>query len=512
MSEEQDYAERDRFRSLPEAVLAIRRQYGAEAVAFEDIAGDRLTLGRFTLAGALLGRALSRRFRAGERVGVLLPSAPGSIAVLLGFWRAGRVPALINPTVGSGPMLSALHTAGCRAVVSSRSFIEKGKLEAVVEAIEGAGLTMLWTEDLRESFGILDKALAFVTSRFTPRGIGRETEAAVLFTSGTEGAPKGVVLTHGNLLANVAQLQARANVGPHDRAVSPLPLFHSFGLTAGIVFPLLCGIRTGLHPSPLHYRIIPELSARMQATLLFGTDTFLTAWARRAGVEHFGTLRAVIAGAEPIKAATRATWAGFGAIIYEGYGATETGPVMALNVPEDHRHGTVGRLLPGIEHRLEAVPGVDGHRLSVRGGNVMAGYLLADAPGCLVPPPDGWYDTGDVVRFAESGHMVIVGRAKRFAKVGGEMVSLAAIEALAAEVWPGQPLGAIALPDPRKGERVVLAITNATATLDALRLHARAKGVAEIQLPAEMRLLDEIPVMASGKTDLPALQRLLSGV
>ena len=512
MSEEQEYAALDRFASLPEAVLAVRSQYGADAVAFEDIEGNSLTLGQFTLAGALLERALRRRFAKGERVGVLLPSAPGSIAVLLGFWRSGRVPALINPTVGAGPMLSALATAGCRTVVSNRAFIEKGKLEPVIAAIEGAGLTMLWTEDLRAGFGLIDKALAFLRCRLAPRGVGRDTEAAVLFTSGTEGTPKGVVLTHGNLLANVAQLQARANVGPHDRAVSPLPLFHSFGLTAGIVFPLLCGIRTGLHPSPLHYRIIPELAGRMQATLLFGTDTFLTAWARRAGVEHFGTLRAVIAGAEPIKPATRATWAGFGATIYEGYGATETGPVMALNVPEDHRPGTVGRLLPGIEHRLEAVPGVEGHRLSVRGGNVMAGYLLAEAPGRLVPPPDGWYDTGDVVRFAESGHMIIVGRAKRFAKVGGEMVSLAAIEALAAEVWPGEALGAVALPDPRKGERVVLAIANPAATLDALRLHARDKGVAEIQLPSELRVLDEIPVMASGKTDLPALQRQLSDV
>lgn len=507
--EDRRYVELDRFGSLPTAILATRRRFGADAVAFEDVEGATLTLGQLTLAGAALERAFRARFAPGERVGVMLPAVPGSIAVLLGFWRAGRVPALLNPTVGAGPTLSALRTAQARSVLSSRAFVEKGNLGEIVAAIEGAGHAMLWTEDVRADLGAWDKLRAMIAMRSVPRDVGRQTEAAVLFTSGTEGTPKGVALTHGNFLANVAQLQARAQVSPADRAVSPLPLFHSFGLTAGIVFPLLSGIRTGLHPSPLHYRVIPELAKRMQATLLFGTDTFLAAWARRGTAEHFGTLRAVVAGAEPVKASTRATYGAFGAPIFEGYGTTETGPVLALNVPEDQEPGTVGRLLPGIEHRLEPVAGVDGQRLIVRGPNVMAGYLRSDAPGVVQPPEDGWYDTGDIVRMAEGGHVIIVGRAKRFAKVGGEMVSLAAIEALAAEVWPGEALGAAALPDPRKGQRVVLAIAHPGATLEPLRALARAQGIAEIQLPSELRILDEIPVMASGKTDFPRLQTLL---
>lgn len=507
---EQDrFARLDRFTSLPEAILAARRSYGADAVAFEDMEGTELTLGQLALAGAALERAFRARFAPGERVGVLLPSTPGSIAVLLGFWRGGRVPALLNPTVGTGPVVSALVTAEARRVLSSRAFVEKGRLEALIAAMEAAGHAMVWTEDIRAGMGAYDRLRALIAARFTPRGLTRDTEAAVLFTSGTEGAPKGVVLTHGNFLANAAQLQARARVSPADRAVSPLPLFPSFGLTAGIVFPLLSGIRTGLHPSPLHYRVIPELAARMRATLLFGTDTFLNAWARRGTAEHYGQIRAIVAGAEPIKAATREIWGRFGAPIFEGYGATETGPVLALNVPEDQVPGTVGRLLPGIEHRLEPVPGVDGARLLVRGPNVMAGYLLAADPGQVAPPPDGWYDTGDIVRIGPDGHVTIVGRAKRFAKVGGEMVSLAAVEALAAEVWPGEPLGAAALPDPRKGQRVVLAIAHPGAELNTLRAHAQDRGIAEIQLPAELRVLPEIPVMASGKTDFPRLQALL---
>ena len=510
-SETDRYRALDRYGSLPAAILATRRRLGSSRVAFEDIEGNTLTYGQLALAGAVLERALRARFAPGERVGLLLPAAPAAAAVLLGFWRAGRVPAMLNPTAGAGPVLSALATAGASTVLASRAFVEKGGLGDLVAAVQAAGYAILWTEDLRNGIGRLDKLVALATSRFTPSDVGRDSEAVVLFTSGTEGAPKGVVLTHGNILANVAQLQARAPIGPDDRAVSALPLFHSFGLTAGIALMLVTGIRTGLHPSPLHYRVIPELVKRVGATILIGTDTFMAGWGRRATAEHFATLRAVVAGAEPVKPATRADWRDrFGATILEGYGATETGPVMALNDLDDQRFGTVGRLLPGIEHRLEPVAGVDGHRLFVRGPNVMAGYLHAGAGGRVEPPPDGWYDTGDIVRIGAEGHVSIVGRAKRFAKVGGEMVSLAAVEALAAEVWPGEPLAAVALPDPRKGQRVVLAIANPAAGLDALRARARAAGIAEIQLPSEVRVLAEIPVMASGKPDFPRVQAIVA--
>lgn len=506
------FAALNRFASLPEAILAAGRTLGWERIALEDIEGNTMSYGELALAGAVLERGLRARLGPGERVGVLLPTAPGAAAVLLAFWRAGRVPALLNPTVGTGPLLSALHTAQCRTVLTSRAFVEKGGFGELIDRVSESGFRVLWTEDLRAAVSFVDKLAGYLMRRRVPSGLGRGSEAAVLFTSGTEGAPKGVVLSHGNLLANVAQLQARAPIGPDDRAVSALPLFHSFGLTAGVVLMLVTGIRTGLHPSPLHYRVIPELAKQLRATILLGTDTFLAGWGRRATAEHFASLRAVVAGAEPVKRTTAAIWADrFGATVLEGYGATETSPVMALNDLDDPRPGTVGRLLPGIEHRLEPVPGVDGARLSVRGPNVMAGYLVPGGDGRVVPPEGGWYDTGDVVRIGPEGHVAIVGRAKRFAKVGGEMVSLAMVEALAAELWPGEPLGAVALADPRKGERVVLAIANREASLEALRTHARQQGVAEILVPAEVRLLDEIPVTASGKTDLPRLHALLAG-
>ena len=505
------FRELDRFGSLVEAILAGRRAFGAGRVAFEDVEGKSLTYGELALGAAVLERRLRARFAAGERVGLVLPTAPGAAVVLLAFWRAGRVPALLNPTVGRGPLRAALRVARCRTVLSSRAFAEKGGFTELFDELREEGFRIVWTEDLRAAVTLTDKVVGFVRQGRAPAGPGRESEAVVLFTSGTEGKPKGVVLTHGNLLSNVAQLRARAPIGPDDRAVSALPLFHSFGLTAGIVLTLVVGIRSGLHPSPLHYRVIPELAKRIGATILFGTDTFLAGWARRASAEHFASLRAVVAGAEPVKETTRAIWLDrFGAPILEGYGATETSPVLALNDIDDRRPGTVGRLLPGIEHRLEPVPGVDGERLSVRGPNIMAGYLLPDGDGRLVAPEDGWYDTGDVVRIGPEGHVTIVGRAKRFAKVGGEMVSLAMVEAIAAEVWPGEPLGAVILPCPQKGERIVLAIANPGASLDALRAHARGAGVAEIAVPSEVRVLDEVPVMASGKTDLVRLGEIVA--
>jgi len=210
-------------------------------------------------------------------------------------------------------------------------------------------------------------------------------------------------------------------------------------------------------PSPLHYRLVPELIYGVNATILFGTDTFLAGYARMASAYDFRSIRYVVAGAEPLKT-TRDIWSEkFGVRIFEGYGVTETAPVLALNTPMFNKFGTVGQLMPGVDYRLEPMAGIDhGGRLLVRGPNVMLGYLKADLPGIIQPPPDGWHDTGDIVVIDEEGFVTIKGRAKRFAKIGGEMVSLAAIEQLAAELWPKALSAAATDSDNRKGERVIL--------------------------------------------------------
>ncbi len=287
----------------------------------------------------------------------------------------------------------------------------------------------------------------------------RDDPAVILFTSGSEGKPKGVVLTHGNLLANCRQINAAGHeiLTPADIIFNPLPMFHSYGLTAGFLMGVLGGMKVVLYPSPLHYREIPRLIGKVQATILFGTDTFLVGYARAAEKTDLSTVRYVITGAERVKDETRRLWDAFGTTILEGYGCTECAPVLACNVPSMMKNGTVGPLLPGINWRLDPVEGItEGGKLVVKGANVMAGYMLADRPGEIVPPPDGWHDTGDIVTVDDDGCIAIKGRAKRFAKIGGEMVSLAAIEAMAADLWPGVNHVAVSLPDPKKGEQIIL--------------------------------------------------------
>jgi acyl-[acyl-carrier-protein]-phospholipid O-acyltransferase / long-chain-fatty-acid--[acyl-carrier-protein] ligase len=334
----------------------------------------------------------------------------------------------------------------------------------------------------------------------------------ILFTSGTEGTPKGVVLSHRNILTNVAQCAARIDFGREDKLFNALPIFHSFGFTGGVVLPLISGVPIFLYPSPLHYRTVPELVYWKCATVLFGTDTFLNGYARMANPYDFRSLRYVIAGAEAVRESTRDIFLEkFGLRILEGYGLTETSPVLALNTPMFNKFGTVGQLLPGMEAKLEHVDGVEeGGRLYVKGPNVMLGYLRADKPGVLEPPPDGWHDAGDIVTIDAEGFIAIKGRAKRFAKIGGEMVSLAAVEMLAADLWPDSVSAVTAVPDARKGERLILVTDKASATRAEFQAYARGKHASELMLPSEIVVLDKLPLLGSGKVDHLTLQKFVA--
>ena len=332
-----------------------------------------------------------------------------------------------------------------------------------------------------------------------------------MFTSGSEGLPKGVVLSHRNMMTNVAQAEARIDFGREDKLFNVLPVFHSFGLTVGTVLPLVSGVSTYLYPSPLHYRTVPELVYGSCATVLFGTDTFLNGYARVANPYDFRSLRYVLAGAEPVKESTRRVYLEkFGLRILEGYGVTECSPAMALNTPMFNKFGTVGRLLPGMTAKLEKVEGVDeGGRLFVKGPNVMLGYLRADRPGVLEPPPEGWHDTGDIVTIDGEGFVAIKGRAKRFAKVGGEMVSLAAVEALAGELWPNNVTAVAAVADARKGERLIMVTDKPGATRSDFMAYARGKHAAELMFPSEIIVLDKLPMLGSGKVDQLAIDKFV---
>jgi acyl-[acyl-carrier-protein]-phospholipid O-acyltransferase / long-chain-fatty-acid--[acyl-carrier-protein] ligase len=288
-------------------------------------------------------------------------------------------------------------------------------------------------------------------------------------------------------------------------------VFHSFGLTGGTIMPLLAGIPIFMYPSPLHYRIVPELIYQTGATILFGTDTFLTGYARSAHAYDFRTLRLVVAGAEAVKERTRQVYMErYGIRVLEGYGVTETAPVLAMNTPMANRQGTVGRLSPLMEYKLDSVPGIEeGGRLSVRGPNVMLGYLRAENPGVLEPPPEGWYDTGDIVTVDAAGFITIKGRAKRFAKIAGEMISFAAVEALASELWPDALSAVASVPDARKGERLVMVTQKKDPTRSEFQAFARSRGATEIMVPAEIVYMEKMPLLGTGKIDNMAVTKLV---
>lgn len=502
--------------TLFEGLALAARRHGRRLPIAEDVKGVRLDYDRLLTAAILLGRRLEREAARGAVVGLLLPNASATAAVFAALQATGRVPAMLNFAAGTANLLSALETARVGLVLASRGFVEQARLEAEAAAI-GARARILWLEDLRAGLGPLERLLAWLLARrpraFHGRFAVRGPEpAVVLFTSGSEGRPKAVLLSHANLLANCAQVAARVDFSELDRCFNALPLFHSFGLTGGFLMPLLHGVRVFLYPSPLHYRIVPELVYGTDATILFGTNAFLKGYGRAADPYDFRSLRYVFAGAEPLQEETRRLWfEKFGIRILEGYGATETGPVLAVNTPMHHRPGTVGRFLPGIEWRLEPMAGIArGGRLLVRGPNVMLGYLRPERPGELEPPDSGWYDTGDLVEVDEEGFVTILGRVKRFAKIGGEMVSLAAAEELVAELVPGAGHAVLAAADPRKGERLVLVTTAKGLDRAALARAARRAGRIELMVPAEVVEVEALPALASGKIDYPALQRLLA--
>lgn len=462
----------------------------------------------------MLGRLVARKTPAGEHVGLLLPNVAATLSLIFGLTALRRTPAMLNYTAGTDGLQAACVAAQIRTIVSSRAFVEQAKLADKLTGLKDVSIVYL--EDLREQIGLTDKLwLVFYALRF-PRAIEQpatpEDHAVVLFTSGSEGKPKGVVLSHRALLSNIAQIRAVIDFSVDDKVLNALPVFHSFGLTAGALLPVLTGANLFLYPTPLHYRVIPELAYDRRCTVLFGTSTFLGNYAKFAHPYDFYRMRYVIAGAEKLSEAVRSIWfEKFGIRIFEGYGATETAPVLSANTPMTYRTGTVGHLLPGIEFKLETVPGIEqGGLLHVRGPNVMSGYLRFENPGVLEEPSSsmgaGWYSTGDIVSFDEDGFLKIVGRVKRFAKVAGEMVSLEVVEKMAVSASPNGTHAASTQVDQQRGETIVLFTTDAGLTRDGLLAAARASGWPEIAVPRKIQRVDALPLLGTGKTDYVTLK------
>lgn len=500
--------------TLFSALLSAVDRHGRNRIALEDPERQPISYGRLVLGALVLGRKLAALTQPGEKVGLLLPNVQGMAVTLFGLSAYGRVPALLNFTAGIKNLRAACEVAPVQVIVTARRFVDQAKLDDEVEAL-GEGRRVIYLEDVRKELTSLDKALGALAA-LAPGLVHRrhagspDDPAVVLFTSGTEGRPKGVVLSHANLVSNARQIfqLAAGFLSERDIVMNPLPAFHSFGLTAGLLMPLVHGMKVVLYPSPLHYKQVPKLIGETGCTFLFATDTFLQGYARAADEGDLRSVRYVVAGAERVKPETRRLWEPYGTTILEGYGCTECSPVLACNTPVATQEGSVGRLLPGIAARLAPVEGIhEGGRLCVRGPNVMLGYLNADNPGTIVPPEGGWHDTGDIVAI-EDGYITIKGRARRFAKLGGEMVSLAAVESMIAGLWPGYNHVVVALPDSRKGEQLVLVTEKPDAEKKALQDEARVQGFPELWMPKAILVTGNIPVLGNGKIDYGGTREL----
>jgi len=497
--------------TLFDALLGASRRFGPRKPILEDQERRPLSYTDLIRASFALGRKIADLTSAGETVGLLLPSSAGGVVTVFALHAYGRIPAMLNFTAGLRNLRAAVRLAGVKRVLTSHRFIEQGKLHDLIDALEER-CEITYLEDVRAGIGTVDRVRALTSSLFPKQFSARlkpSDPGVVLFTSGSFGAPRGVVLSHANILANVAQVAAHIDLDPAWVMFNPLPIFHCFGLTAGAMLPIFTGMKAFEYPSPLHIKIIPALVKDSGASILLATDTFVNQYARAAAADEMSGLKFIVCGAERVRDETHNLIAErFGPVpVLEGYGATEASPVIAVNKPGDNRRGTVGALLPGIETRIIPVPGIDrGGRLLVRGPNVMSGYL--NAAGELEPPHDGWHDTGDVVEMSHDNWITIFGRVKRFAKIGGEMVSLTAAEDLAAALWPESRHAVIAVPDGRKGERLILVTDRGDAEVGKLVAYAHAIGASDLAVPRRIVRAAEIPVLGSGKTDYVAIQRM----
>lgn len=503
---------KDGEQTIFDGLIAARDKFGDKEI-LEDLDRKPLTYTGLIRAAFVLGRKIAAMTEPAERVGILLPSSAGVVVTYYGLHAHGRVPVMLNFTAGQANIKAAIRAAGVKKILCAKRFVNQAKLEDLLDDLATVA-EIVWLDDVRKTIGLPDKLYGLMAGMM-PKQFRVKTEPSspgvVLFTSGSFGAPKGVVLSQWNLVANCRQVAQHIDLKPEWVMFNPLPTFHCFGLTGGVLLPILHGMKAFQYPSPLHAKQIVELLPDVKASILFATDTFLNQYARVAAPDDFATLQFVVAGAEKVRPETHHLFNTrfHGLKLLEGYGATEAAPVVAVNHPDRNRPGTVGQMMPGMEWRIDPVDGIpDGGRLFLRGPNVMRGYLSPDDPLGVEPLAGGWHDTGDIVDIDKDGYVSILGRVKRFAKIGGEMVSLTAVEGLASAVWPDARHAVVSIPDARKGEKLVLVTDRRDADVARLAEWARSHGAPELAVPKKILRVAEVPVLGTGKTDYVRIQQM----
>ena len=505
-------------------------RYHPDQFCMADSGGQRLSYGQALVAAVALSDRLKALLETETYVGILIPPSVGGALVNIAVSMLRKVPVNMNYTGSEDALRSIVRQCGMRTVITSKKFVEKTGI-----ALPGEPL---FIEDVMSAIGLKHKALAMFKSIIYPRWVsfqmifGRRQSrsmddlATLMFTSGSTGEPKGVMLTHANITSNLEGLYQVFNVNSRDTVLGVLPFFHSFGFTATLWFPLVCGMGVVYHVNPLDAKVVGKLARKHRATIMLSTPTFLSAYTRRCEADDFKSLRLVVVGAEKLKSSIAQAFTGkFNLEAMEGYGCTELSPIVSLNLPDyeekgpvqkAHKPGTIGMPLPGVavkivdqETKHPKGPDEEG-LLLVKGANIMKGYLNQPDKTAEVIQ-DGWYITGDIAKLDEDGFLMITDRLSRFSKIGGEMVPHIKVEErIHTVLGADEPVCVVtAVPDQKKGERLVV-LCRESFDVDQVLEQLNATDLPKLWVPDRTAFypVDDIPMLGSGKWDLGAIKRL----
>ena len=506
-------------------IQTAKRRWSSFCMA--DSTGRELTFGRALVGSLLLSRAIRRLPAVQQYVGLLLPACVGGALANIGTAIAGRIPVNLNFTAGHDAMAAAIERCDIRTIVTSKAFLAKAGIETM------AG--MIFLEDLLASTSGLQKALMLAAARLVPAAllerlfcspVDSHTIATVIFSSGSTGVPKGVMLTHHNILANIESVNDAFALTSSDVMLGVLPFFHSFGFTGTLWFPMITGFAVAYHPNPTDAKTIGELAERYQGTLIISTPTFCAAYIRKIRPEQFAHLRYAIVGAEKLREPIASAFAEkFGLPLLEGYGCTEMAPIVGVNLPGTDatgvpraRAGTIGRPLPRVEAKVVDTTTFEGPLLNseglllLKGPNQMLGYL-GDPDATRNAVRDGWYVSGDIAAIDDDGFIRIIDRISRFSKIAGEMVPHMKIEEEIQRLLADPHVCIVtSVPDETKGERLVAFYTDPGVTPQQVWELLSTTSIPKLWLPKrdDLRLIEAIPTLGTGKVDLRSIRDLAS--